>query len=80
MVLFHDFQPVQHMELDTEKVWWSAERANKHSVFYKAHDVNSKSIYWQLRDSMSHEESQPRTDLVFNKLITYNFLSGFTNS
>lgn len=25
---------------------------------------------------MSHEESQPKADLVFNKLITYNFLSG----
>lgn len=42
----------------------------------RAHDVNNKSIYWQFRDSMSHAESQPQADLVFNKLITYNFLSG----
>lgn len=33
-VLFHDSQPVQHIELDTEKVWWGAERENRPSLFY----------------------------------------------
>lgn len=40
MVLFRDSQPVQHIELDTEKVKWSAGWENKPSVFYRAHDVN----------------------------------------
>lgn len=77
MVLFRDSQPVQHIELDTEKVKWSAGWENKPALFYRAHDVKlSKSMYWQFRDSTSHEESQPEADLVFSKLITYNFLSG----
>lgn len=36
----------------------------------------TKCIYWQLRDSMSHEESQPKGHLVLNELITCDFLSG----
>lgn len=41
----------------------------------QTNNKRSKCIYWQFRDSMSHEESQPEADLMFNELITYNFLS-----
>lgn len=82
MVLFRASQPVQHIELDTEKVRWSAERGNRFSLFLQSflmvqtNNKLSKCVYWQFRDSMSHEESQPKADLVYTELITCNFLSG----
>lgn len=36
MVLFRDSQPVQHIELDTEKVQSNAARENQPSLFYSA--------------------------------------------
>lgn len=74
MVLFSSSQPVQHIELDTEKVkcWEMSYRAFPWCELI----TSCKCIHGQFRESMSHEEPQLRAGLVFDELITCNFLSG----
>lgn len=62
MVLFQNSQPVQHIELDTEKVNLFAEEKNK----------LSKLIYLQFGDFMSREVSELKAELMFNEIITRN--------
>lgn len=81
MVVLRDSQPVQHIELDSEKVQSSARRRDAQFVLSSSLAVRSnnklaKCIYWQFRNYMSHEVLPPKGKLMFSEIITWSCLSG----